>query len=107
LKDFDFLPTDKEKGWDLIDAMGKIAKKHGVSAASVALAWLLSKDWATTILVGASKTSQLDDNLKAADIELTKDEVKALDALTAPMLMYPNWFNDKTADESTRQALGV
>ena len=71
------------------------------------MAWLLSKDWATTILVGASKLSQLDDNLKAADIQLSKDEVAALDAVTAPTPMYPNWFNEKTADAATRQALGV
>jgi aryl-alcohol dehydrogenase-like predicted oxidoreductase len=107
LKDFDFLPTDKEKGWDLIDAMGKIAKARGVSVAAVALAWLLAKDWATTVLVGASKLSQLDDNLKAADLVLSKDEVAALDAVTAPTPMYPNWFNEKTADAATRQALGV
>jgi aryl-alcohol dehydrogenase-like predicted oxidoreductase len=107
LKDFDFLPTDKEKAWDLIDAMGKTAKKRGVSVAAVALAWLLAKDWATTILVGASKVAQLDDNLKAADLELSKDEVAALDAVTAPAPMYPNWFNEKTADAVTRQALGV
>lgn len=107
LKDFDFLPTDKEKAYDLVDVMGKIAKKHGVSVASVALAWLLAKDWATTILVGASKTSQLDDNLKAADLSLSKEEISALDAATAPTPMYPNWFNEKTADASTRAALGV
>jgi hypothetical protein len=51
--------------------------------------------------------SQLDDNLKAADIVMSQDEVAALDAVTAPTPMYPNWFNEKTADASTRQALGV
>lgn len=107
LKDFDFLPTDKEKGWDLIDAMARIAKARGVSAAAVALAWLLAKPWATTILLGASKLAQLDDNLKAADLDLSKEEVAALDALTSPTPQYPNWFNEKTADASTRQALGV
>ncbi|MFI5363102.1 MAG: aldo/keto reductase [Elusimicrobiota bacterium] len=107
LKDFDFLPTDHETGWKLIDLMGAIAKKRGVSVAAVALAWLLAKPWATTILLGASKMSQLDDNLKAADLELSKDEIAKLDAVTAPAALYPDWFNEKTADESTRQALGV
>jgi aryl-alcohol dehydrogenase-like predicted oxidoreductase len=107
LKDFDFLPTDKEKGWDVIDALAKIGKARGASVAAVALAWLLAKDWAATILVGASKLAQLDDNLKAADLELSKDEIARLDALSAPAPMYPNWFNEKTADASTRQALGV
>lgn len=107
LKDFDFLPTDREKGWRLIDAMAAIARERGARIAQVALAWLLAKPWATTILLGASKLSQLDDNLKAADLELAKDEVQALDALTAPQAQYPDWFNEKTADAATRQALGV
>jgi aryl-alcohol dehydrogenase-like predicted oxidoreductase len=106
LKDFDFLPTDKEQGWKLIDVAAKIAKARGASVAAVALAWLLAQDWATTILIGASKVAQLDDNLKAADLELTKDELAALDAVTAPAPMYPNWFNKNTADAATVAALG-
>jgi len=107
LKEFDFLPTDKERGWAVIDAMTKVAMPRGVSVASVALAWLLTKDWATTILIGASKRAQLDDNLKAAGLVLTPSELAALDAVTAPAPTYPNWFNEKTADAATRQALGV
>jgi aryl-alcohol dehydrogenase-like predicted oxidoreductase len=107
LKDFDFLPVDKEKGWALIETMGRIAKSHDTSVAQIAIAWLLAKDWATTILLGASKLSQLDDTLRAADLVLSGDEVAELDRLTYPGTLYPNWFNEKTADVSTRQALGL
>lgn len=107
LETFDFLPTDREKGWALIDAMGKTARARGVSVAAVALAWLLAKPWATTVLLGASKLSQLDDNLKAADLVLSTEEVAELDALSAPGKMYPGWFNETTADDATRRALGA
>jgi aryl-alcohol dehydrogenase-like predicted oxidoreductase len=107
LKGGDFLPTDKEKGWVLIDAMDKIAKQHEASVAQVALAWLLSKPWATTIILGASKLAQLDDNLKAAECELSAAEISRLDALTAPAPLYPNWFNEKASDAPAREALGI
>lgn len=107
LKDYDFLPTDKERGWTLIDAMSELAKTRKASVAQVALAWLLAKPWATTILLGASKPPQLEDNLGAADLELLADEVARLDALTSSAPLYPDWFNEKTADVKTREALGV
>ena len=107
LKEFDFLPTDKEQGWKLIDAMGEIGKVRRASVAQIALAWLLAKPWATTILLGASKLAQLDDNLGAADLDLSAEEVARLDAITAPSPLYPDWFNEKTADTKTREALGV
>jgi aryl-alcohol dehydrogenase-like predicted oxidoreductase len=107
LKDFDFLPTDREKGWQLIEKLGAIARTRGASVASVALAWLLEKDWATTILLGASKMSQLEDNLKAVFLDLSAREVAELDELSAPAAMYPNWFNEKTADAATLTALGL
>lgn len=107
LKDFDFLPTDREQGWKLIDAMQAVAKGHEASVAQIALAWLLAKPWATTILLGASRLSQLEDNLGAADLHLVADEVSRLDAITAPASLYPEWFNEKTADTKTREALGV
>ncbi|MBI4347398.1 MAG: aldo/keto reductase [Elusimicrobia bacterium] len=107
LKDFDFLPTDKEQGWRLIDAMQRVANEHDASVAQVALAWLLAKPWATTILLGASKLAQLEDNLGVFDVELSADEVSRLDAITAPQPLYPEWFNEKTADTQTREVLGV
>ncbi|MBI4425779.1 MAG: aldo/keto reductase [Elusimicrobia bacterium] len=107
LAEFDFLPTERERGWKLIDAMSAIAKRRGASVAQVALAWLLSKPWAATIVLGASKLSQLDDNLAAADLALAADEAAKLDELTAPLNLYPEWFNEKTADAAIREALGV
>lgn len=59
---------------------------------TTAIARLLAKPFVSTVIVGASKLYQLEDNLKAADIVLTDEEVKELDELTAPKMLYPSSF---------------
>ena len=105
LSGFDFLPTDKELGFRVVDKMREIAKAHDESVASVALAWLLSKPFVSSIIVGATKIHQLEDNLKAADLELSAAEVEELDAMTAPTVQYPNWFNQNLLDAKHKEAL--
>jgi aryl-alcohol dehydrogenase-like predicted oxidoreductase len=105
LTGFDILPIDKEKGYDLIDRMRAIATKHRGTVAQIALAWLLAKPYVSTILLGASKLLQLDDNLGAANVQLSADEVAELDQLTAPAPLYPNWFQSFAIDVAVREAL--
>jgi aryl-alcohol dehydrogenase-like predicted oxidoreductase len=59
----------------------------------------------SSIIVGATKLHQLEDNLKAVDVRLNDSETAELDAMTAPAPIYPNWFNAMTADEKHKQAL--
>ena len=68
---------------------------------------MLAKPFVTTILLGASKMSQLDDNLGAADLELSASEVAELDRITAPPMIYPNWFHKFTLDPVIARALGI
>jgi diketogulonate reductase-like aldo/keto reductase len=65
----------------------------------------LAKFYVSTILLGASKTAQLEDNLGAADLKLSAEEVAELDQATAPMPIYPNWFHEKTLDVTASDAL--
>ncbi len=65
LSGFDLLPFDKEMGFKLVDRLREIGKAHNGSVAQVALAWLLRKPVVSSIIVGASKTQQLEDNLGA------------------------------------------
>jgi len=102
---FDFLPHDKEKGYDLIEKMKGIAGRHKASVAQVALAWLLAKPHVTSILLGASKVSQLEDNLGSVNVTLTAEEMKELDDLTAPAPTYPGWFQARTLDQPVADAL--
>ncbi|MCA1367739.1 aldo/keto reductase [Bradyrhizobium sp. BRP14] len=103
---FDILPFDKEQGFRLVERMRAIADSHGASVAQVAIAWLLAKKAVTSVLLGASKPHQLEDNLGAAKLALTEGEISALDAETVPAPVYPNWFIDNLADQPVAQVLG-
>jgi len=105
LSGFDLLPYDKEFGFKLIERLREIAKGRNASVAQVALAWLLSKRVVASILVGATKMEQLEDNLKSADLKLSEAETSELDAMTVPAPLYPNWFNAMTVDAKHKEAL--
>jgi aryl-alcohol dehydrogenase-like predicted oxidoreductase len=89
---FDFPPVDKDRAWPVVEAMREIGKAHEVSVARVALAWLLAKPAVMSIIIGAKTTEQLDDNLAAADLKLTADEVARLDQISAVPSEYPGWM---------------
>lgn len=103
---FDLLPFDKEHGFAVVEHMRGIARRHNASVAQVALAWLLAKDAVSSVLIGASKLPQLEDNLGAAGIKLSAEEVAELDAATPLAPVYPNWFIDNLADQPAVEALG-
>jgi aryl-alcohol dehydrogenase-like predicted oxidoreductase len=105
LSGFDLLPFDKEMGFKLVDRLREIGKAHNGSVAQVALAWLLSKPVVSSIIIGASKTQQLQDNLGAFNVILSGAELAELDSLTAPTPQYPGWFSERTVDPIQKQAL--
>jgi len=92
---FDFPPIDEERGFDAVEALETIAKKKGASIAQVALAWLKAQQGVTSIIIGANKMSQLEDNLKSANLELTAEEVEQLSRTTAPRAIYPQWMIER------------
>jgi aryl-alcohol dehydrogenase-like predicted oxidoreductase len=91
-KTFDFPPIDVEQGFEVIESLKAIAERHNATPAQVALAWVLAKPWAHTILIGASRMSQLESNLKAAELALGMAEIQQLDELTATPPPYPKWI---------------
>lgn len=98
LTDWDEPPVrDQEKLYDTIETIVEIADGHGVSAAQVSLAYLLAKPGVTTLVVGARRDEQLSDNLGAADLKLSAEEIDRLDEVSAPQLIYPHWHQAKTA----------
>lgn len=102
---FDLLPFDKEQGFTLVERMRGVAAAHGASVAQIALAWLLAKPAVTSVILGATKRSQLDDNLGAVGVALTAAELSELDEATTPSAVYPNWFIDRLVDEPLRDVL--
>jgi aryl-alcohol dehydrogenase-like predicted oxidoreductase len=105
LTGFDFLPYDREKGYAVVDKLREIAKAHNASPAQIALAWLLRKRGVTSILVGANKVAQLEDNLGAVKIKLAVEQMTQLDELTAPGPLYPHWFTARVQDQPVMEAL--
>jgi aryl-alcohol dehydrogenase-like predicted oxidoreductase len=90
---------DEAQLYDIVDALVEIGEGHGVSAAQVALAWLLERPGVASVVVGARTEEQLADNLAAAELRLGQDERARLDELSAPPLLYPFWHQLATASD--------
>jgi aryl-alcohol dehydrogenase-like predicted oxidoreductase len=103
---FSFPPVDTEKGYEVVDALKEIAAGHGASSAQVALAWLLTRPGVSTVIVGASRFSQMEDNLQASDLVLGREEIDRLDTLTAPVTQYPGYMTENLSwDAKVKAAL--
>jgi aryl-alcohol dehydrogenase-like predicted oxidoreductase len=81
--EYEFPIVDKQRTWRILEMMTPIAKAHGCSVARVSLAWLLAKPVVTSVIIGAKRLDQLQDNLAASDLTLSQDEFKQLDAVSA------------------------
>ena len=77
----------------------EIGDSRGVSAAQVALAWLIGRAGVASVIVGARTDEQLADNLRAAELELSEEERLRLDEVSALPLIYPFWHQAKTASD--------
>jgi aryl-alcohol dehydrogenase-like predicted oxidoreductase len=88
---------DEDQLYRIVDALVEIAAARGVSAAQVALAWLLGRPGVASVIVGARTEEQLADNLAAAELGLDDAERERLDELSAPPLLYPFWHQAATA----------
>ena len=90
---------DQEKLYDTIEVLVAVGEEHGVSAAQVALAYLLGKPAVTSLVVGARTREQLADNLAAADLVLSAEQQARLDEVSRPPLLYPYWHQAATASD--------
>ena len=98
LSDWDEPPVhDEDKLYDTIEALVEIGSARGVSAAQIALAYIIGKPAVTSVIVGARTEDQLADNLASARLALTDDEISRLDTVSAQPLLYPYWHQAKTS----------
>jgi aryl-alcohol dehydrogenase-like predicted oxidoreductase len=88
---YDFPVVDKERAWRILEVMAPIAKAHECSPARLSLAWLLAKPVVTSVIIGAKRLDQLQDNLVAVELTLTEDELRQLDEVSALPPEYPGW----------------
>ena len=100
---FDFPPVNRERGSAVIAVMREIAisKKvddQPVSVAQIALAWLLHQNAVTSVIVGAKRIDQLRDNLLAAQVRFSADELAALDEVSRLPTEYPGWMLERQGE---------
>jgi aryl-alcohol dehydrogenase-like predicted oxidoreductase len=98
---FTFPPVNLEKGYNIIDAVRAVANRHHATVAQVALAWLLHQAAVTTVIIGAKTDAQLNDNLGAADLALTREDLEQLDAVSRLEPEYPGWMFGFQASDRT------
>jgi aryl-alcohol dehydrogenase-like predicted oxidoreductase len=104
LADFNILKFDWERGYDLVERLGELGRKHEATPAQVAIAWVLSKPFISNVLLGASSLVQLEELIETVEVELDAAEIASLDELTAVPEPYPYWFNRK---ETVREVIGL
>ena len=95
---FDFPPVNKEKGFAILDVLIPIAAAHGVMVPQIALAWILANEAVTSVIIGARKIAQLDDNLKSIDVTLSAEELTAIDEVSKLAPEYPAWMDALGSD---------
>ena len=80
------------RSYDLIELLDKVSKRREATPAQIAIAWLLARKECSSVIMGARTVAQLDDNLRAAEVKLTAEDVKELDEASAPDWAYPYAF---------------
>jgi aryl-alcohol dehydrogenase-like predicted oxidoreductase len=100
---FDFPPVLRPRAEACIETMRPIAEEHEVSVAQVAIAWLLHQPQVTSVIVGAKRPDQLADNLAAATLRLSADELRAIDEVSRLPPEYPGWMFERQGDFRRKQ----
>ncbi|PVD21584.1 hypothetical protein C0Q70_17382 [Pomacea canaliculata] len=81
---------DKEQHWRILETVEKIAQTRGKTMAQVSLRWLVQKSVVSSVIIGATKMTQLDDNMAASSgWQLSEEEMSQLDEVSKPELGYP------------------
>ena len=95
-----FTPEARKANQALVDLLGRIAERKKATPAQIALAWLLAqKPWIVPI-PGTTKLTRLDENIGAADIELTPDDLREIESaaskITVEGARYPEKLEQMT-----------
>src|SRR5579872_7189585 len=102
-KNFDFPPVNKERAFDILDVLHPMATAKKRSVAQLALAWLLHQPVVSSVIIGANKMEQLEDNLKSVEVSFSGDELQKLDAVSKLPQEYPGWMIDFTGADRGKQ----
>jgi len=87
-----FVPFDREMGYRVVETLKEVAGRHDASPARVALAWVLARPAVSSVIIAARKIEQLEDNIRAVDLQLSDDDMQLLNAVSDPGVPYPKWM---------------
>jgi len=96
---FDFPPVNRDRAFDIIDLLQPMAVAKNTTVAGLALAWLLHQPAVTTVIIGANKMEQLEDNLKSIEVKFTPEELITLDKVSQLPPEYPGWMLERTGGD--------
>jgi aryl-alcohol dehydrogenase-like predicted oxidoreductase len=85
-------PPVSPRAEEALAALEEVSRERGTSMARVALAWLRHQPGVTSVIIGVRDVRQLEDDLGAAELRLTPDELSRLGEATTPELPYPQWM---------------
>lgn len=91
-ENFSFPPVDMDLAYDVIDVLEVVAAEHEVSVARIALAWVLAQPAVSSVILGAKRLDQLEDNIAATGIVLTAADIERIDAVSRPKPEYPAYM---------------
>ena len=89
---FDFPPVDVERAKKVIGVLKNASEKIGISPARLALAWVLTRPFVTSIIIGAKTLEQLEDDLAAVDVEIPPEYIKEIEKISELPPEYPGWM---------------
>jgi aryl-alcohol dehydrogenase-like predicted oxidoreductase len=89
---FDFPPVDKERTKKILKELRRVSEEMGISMARVALAWLLTRPFVTSVIIGAKTREQLMDNLAASEVNMAPEHITQIDTASALPSEYPGWM---------------
>lgn len=87
-----FVPLNKEQGYRVIDTLRNVGTKYNASPARVALAWMLTRPAISSVIIAGRSLQQLEDNIRAVDLELSAHDIAELNAVSDPGTPYPKWM---------------
>ena len=101
-----FPPVDIDRTYGIIDVLDRLAAAKGATVAQLAIAWLLHQKSVASVLLGAKRLDQLEDNLGAVNVTFGADELAALDEASKLPAEYPGWMLDMWSGQRAQQLAG-
>ncbi|HEY4178313.1 MAG TPA: aldo/keto reductase [Kofleriaceae bacterium] len=103
---FSFPPVEMDRAHAVIDVLHSLAAAKGATVAQLAIAWLLQRKAVASVLLGAKRLDQLEDNLSAVGVTFDADELAQLDEVSKLPLEYPGWMIDMWSADRAKQLAG-